>query len=213
MIRLYAFVLMFVAVLAIGSTRRALGAQDGGGGPAKAKRTTAPATRPAARDPLAREIRQMRKDMAEMSRQMAALRAQFPPASAGPTTKEAERSHVATFVLEIAADIDGSDELHLTKDGLSWTHKQWDWPSTVKVNGREWDPHEELKWEAIGAEPVGEDQVVKLSRIVNRDGRDTIAVESQADGVTIYFADTPGGADAYMVKVELQGVRGKPAAE
>ena len=37
--------------------------------------------------------------------------------------------------LEITANIDGSDELYITRRGFRWGHKHWDWPSDVRITG------------------------------------------------------------------------------
>ena len=39
--------------------------------------------------------------------------------------------------------------------------------------------------------------------VVHRAGRDTVAVEANEDGIVIYFADMPAGADAYAVTLEF----------
>jgi hypothetical protein len=168
----------------------------------------AAATQPS-RDALADEIRQLREQVAAMSREVAGLRERMTPAAAVATTRPAEPPHEAKFTLEIVAAIDGSDELRITRDGLSWSHKQWSWPENVTINGHPWDPHDDLKWDVLGAAPVDDTSPVKLARIVDRDGRDTLAVESDPGGVTVYYADTLEGADTYTVKIELRGLKQK----
>jgi hypothetical protein len=166
-----------------------------------------PATRPSD-DSLAKEIRQLREQVAALTRQVTAIQEKLKP----PATKPAEPPlDASTFVLEVVADIDGSDELHITRDGLKWNHKQWDWPSNVTVNGKEWDPHADMTWDTLGVDVAsGENGPVGWSRILSRAGRDTIAVEPDADGLIVYYADTPEGGDTYSVKIALTGVHRRP---
>jgi hypothetical protein len=110
--------------------------------------------------------------------------------------------------LEITATIDGSDELHIAANGFEWRHKHWDWPGDVKVNGRAWDPQAEklaLDDEAVGLTP--DDLKAERVTVLNRTGRDTVAVEAAEDGLVIYFADSLAGSDVYSVTLEFAAAR------
>lgn len=161
-----------------------------------------PATRPTI-ESVQKENRKLREENDVLRRRIAKLTAATKPAATQPTTKP------AAIEFEVTADVDGSDELHLTADGLSWKHKEWDWPANVTVNGKRWDPHEDMKWEALELEVVGGSGRPGIGRVMDRSGRDTVAVEPDDDGPVIYFSDAPGGADTYSIKFTLTGVRAR----
>lgn len=106
--------------------------------------------------------------------------------------------------LDIRAEIDGSDELRITSAGLEWRHRQWEAPSNILINGRRWD---------LNAGPMSmKDARLSLApadfrhlsvQVTARTGRDTIAVESAPDHVSVYFADTPNGPAPYHVRLHL----------
>jgi hypothetical protein len=103
------------------------------------------------------------------------------------------------IVLDIKANIDGCDVLHLSQTGAKWEHRLFQWPSDVSVNGNAWD---------ITAQPTlsktGLDDADFLSaKIVNRSGRDIIAMENSTRGLDIYFDDGPPGADAYEIQIAM----------
>ena len=108
-------------------------------------------------------------------------------------------------VLTIEADIDGSDELHVSTRGLTWTHKQWSWPGRIHVNGLIWKPQTdpELLWSDIGIDPFPDDLKPGHVRTSAREARDTLGVETVADGIVVFFSDTPNGAAPYRITIEL----------
>lgn len=102
--------------------------------------------------------------------------------------------------LRIKARIDGSDTLHLSRDGARWEHKHWGPPSQVTINGRDWNPNRQPTLpnrDETAFLPLPVD--FSTARIVHKNGRDTAVVMSDQDGATIHFADNPNGADDYEV--------------
>jgi hypothetical protein len=39
--------------------------------------------------------------------------------------------------------------------------------------------------------------------VTERSGRDAVMMEKTADGIAIYFADSPGGSDLYHIKIRF----------
>jgi len=105
--------------------------------------------------------------------------------------------------LEMKATIDGSDELHITPNGLTWYHKLWDWPSDVTVNGQPCDPHETTPLEKLDIGLTKQDLCAERVTVIEREARDTLAVEASDDGIIVYFADSQSGSDTYRVVLEF----------
>jgi hypothetical protein len=128
------------------------------------------------------------------------------PASAA-TTQPAEAGNIQgqgskRIVVEIAATIDGSDELTLSADGAEWTHKNYGWPADILINNVKWDPRD---GDLPSTGPLEFLKKVDFSkaRVLDRQGRDTVAMEAADDHVTIYFDDAPIGADHYRIRIAL----------
>ena len=114
-----------------------------------------------------------------------------PPANARP------------LVLEIKAVIDGSDTVTVTPAGLAWSHKDWQWPSAVQVNGIGWNP----KVDAIlpSAGPLAFLKQVDFSeaKVLDQSGRGDISMKPTEAGLEIHFADGANGASVYVIQVSL----------
>lgn len=125
-----------------------------------------------------------------------------PPAAAPPPKKEDDvRAATTPTVLEVAADIDGSDQLDISASGLMWTHHTWGWPPNVSVNGIAWDPRKPLA--AADKLKFLENVDWRRSRVVEKAGRGNIAIESRANGIRITFVDEANGAASYKIKIAL----------
>jgi hypothetical protein len=103
------------------------------------------------------------------------------------------------IVLDIKANIDGSDVLHLSQNGANWEHRLFSWPTDVSVNGIAWDPASQPQLTKTGLD----DADFSTAKVLERSGRDLIAVETHADGLDIAFDDGPPGADVYEVKIAM----------
>jgi len=110
------------------------------------------------------------------------------------------------IMLDISANIDGSDVLKLMTWKATWTHKQFQYPDIVTINGRPWNV-KGLPTIVI-PELVGAD--MSSVKVLSRSGRDTLAVEGSASGVTVSFADDQGGADMYDVRLGFNRLSGTP---
>lgn len=124
----------------------------------------------------------------------------FHPIARNPAPPSA--SAVAT--LKIGARIDGSDCLKLTATEASWEHKAWSYPSQVTLNGIPWDIVLENVRKNEGTNrflPSGVD--FSTARIVGRKGRDLATMWADENGILVWFADNPGGDDAYELEISF----------
>lgn len=100
--------------------------------------------------------------------------------------------------LEINADIDGSDELHISFAGAQWIHKQWGWPTKVSLNSVPWDPASEPYLTNAGP-TVFINQPVRFANavLVEDSARDILTLRASEDGIILNFADNYLGAERY----------------
>ncbi len=75
----------------------------------------------------------------------------------------------------------------------------------MRVNGVLWQPREEGPLPNSGRTrflPDGAD--FTGAEIVSRSGRDLVALETRADGLSVHFSDNPNGADDYEIVVRFR---------
>ena len=125
------------------------------------------------------------------------------PAGGGAAapTPAADRGEIVTHVV---AQIDGTDELTIDRTACSWRTLAWGPPrGSVLLADRLWD---------VRATPrrVHEGALLRLGEadfsqatIRRIKGRDVVALETRADGMTLRFDDTPNGADVYIVEIRV----------
>jgi hypothetical protein len=124
----------------------------------------------------------------------------FPLATAQPGPTHAS----PTATLKIAAVIDGSDVLKITPHEAIWTHRDWGFPSRVKLNGISWNARQTNVLVNAGTNrflPVGVD--FSTAKIVQRRGRDLATMWADKDAVWVNFADNPNGAGNYELKISF----------
>jgi hypothetical protein len=103
-------------------------------------------------------------------------------------------------LLRISAMVDGSGRIIFARSGVRYEHKSWTPPTEVIFDGEPWtDLH--------GAPPAWRNgsRQLDLSKawIVNRKGRDVIALEHTADGFDLYLCDAPNGSAPYEVIIAI----------
>ena len=107
--------------------------------------------------------------------------------------------------LYIRAMIDGSDELLITADRATWTHRHYDWPKgKVLIDDVLWDPKKDRTLPNSGETrflPKG--VALRSARVVDFTGRDLAAIETADDRLLVRFVDTPGGAAEYAVRIRF----------
>ena len=100
---------------------------------------------------------------------------------------------VRRTIVEITADIDGSDTLVLTRKGAEWQHRHWSWPQRVVIDDVTWSPKDSPRltrkqWSL----PKGVD--LTAARLTVNKARDAVVMESFKDRIVIHFADNPLGS-------------------
>jgi hypothetical protein len=112
------------------------------------------------------------------------------------------RSRVA--MLKIAAQIDGSDFLKITKREATWQHGTWSPPGSVRLNDVAWDLGETNVLMNVGTNtflPAGVD--FSTAKIIHRQGRDVGTLWADTNALWVSFADNPIGADAYELDISF----------
>jgi len=123
----------------------------------------------------------------------------------GAKTGTSQSAEPATMV-RISAMVDGSGRFIFTPSDLRYAHKQWAPPEAVKFNGEPWTNLDQTPkmWPHIA-------EMLDLSRarLVERKGRDVIALEHTSEGFDLYFCDSPNGASAYSATIAIPRRVGK----
>lgn len=104
------------------------------------------------------------------------------------------------ITLDVVAQIDGVDQLHLSPTGARWAHRQYRWPTRVILNDVKWRPAESAYIANEGRTRFLPSDV-DFSRIfvVKRAGRSPVSVMSREEGAVIYFNDVQPGSAQYTV--------------
>lgn len=124
----------------------------------------------------------------------------FPRARTRP--KPVHASSAAT--LKIAAQIDGSDVLKITRHEATWTHQAWAYPDAVRLNHIRWDVRQTNTLMNAGTNTfLPSDVDFSTAKIVRRQGRDLATMWADADAMWVSFADNPNGADAYELEISF----------
>jgi hypothetical protein len=124
---------------------------------------------------------------------------------ATPHTHDTARRHhhdAAPYVklLSITANVDGSGRIIFTRDNVHYEHKNWELPTHVTFNNQPWN---KLDQTPAGWREFCDGLDLSKARIVNREGRDVIALERTASGFDLYLCDSPGGSADYAVTIAI----------
>ena len=103
-------------------------------------------------------------------------------------------------LLRISGRIDGSGRIVFTRDRARYEHKHWGKPAKMRFDGEPWKSPERTP--AAWGEIAGG---LDLTRawIVERKGRDVIALENTPDGFDLYLCDSPNGATDYAITLAI----------
>jgi len=103
-------------------------------------------------------------------------------------------------LLEISARVDGSGRIIFTPKKVRYEHKHWQRPDHVLFDGEPWTRLDETPaaWRDYGRRLD-----LTKARIVERQGRDAIALEHTPDGFDLYLCDSPNGAADYRVTIAV----------
>jgi RNA polymerase sigma factor (sigma-70 family) len=104
------------------------------------------------------------------------------------------------IVLEVDAMIDGGDTLNIGSGGATWVHNTFKWPTRIRINGADFDPHVGAALEKIG---LGEADL-SSAEVLGRKGRCTVAMEKTDGGIAVHFTDPLAGAGPYWIKIGFE---------
>jgi hypothetical protein len=112
----------------------------------------------------------------------------------------AEALEARPKLLHIAATVDGSGRIVFTRGTVHYEHRYWAEPTDMTFDGTPWDDLSETPnaWRQIAA-----NYDLSKARIVRRDGRDMIALETTPEGFDLYLCDSPNGSDHYEVTISI----------
>src|SRR5438093_170806 len=82
----------------------------------------------------------------------------------------------APTVLDIKAIVDGSDWVRITSGGIIWTHKEYDWPTAVQVNGVRWNPRLKTLLPSTGQLRFLRTADFSTANITQKTGRGTVTM-------------------------------------
>lgn len=103
-------------------------------------------------------------------------------------------------LLTISVVVDGSDRFIFTTNTVRLEHRQFNAPTDVVFDGEPWTDltGPPSRWMEIAP-------TLDLSRavIVQRRGRDLVALEHTEAGFDLYFSDTLGGEAPYVVTIAI----------
>jgi hypothetical protein len=103
-------------------------------------------------------------------------------------------------LLRIAGTVDGSGRIVFTQDSVHYEHKYWAEPTDVTFDGKSW---EDLSATPSGWARIAAQYDLSKAHIIERDGRDMIALEHTATGFDLYLCDSPNGSDHYEVVIAI----------
>ena len=103
-------------------------------------------------------------------------------------------------LLRITANVDGSGRIIFTSDSVHYEHKHWSPPTDVTFDGESWS---ELDRTPSGWSDFSKGLDLSRARIVQRNGRDVIALEQTAGGFDLYLCDSPNGSADYEVTIAI----------
>jgi len=103
-------------------------------------------------------------------------------------------------ILKISALVDGSGFIEFTPQSVRYHHLNWQPPVDVTFDGEQWQNLDQTptSWSDNGRQ-------LDLSRaqIVQRQGRDVIALERTEAGFDLYLDDSPNGSGQYEVTIAI----------
>jgi hypothetical protein len=107
-------------------------------------------------------------------------------------------------MLTVRARIDGSDVLRITQGEAKWEHKQWGWPTDITLNGVAWNAKRQPMLANEGKTQFLPQTVdFSTARVTRKAGRDLAVLVYEGNGITVYFADNPNGADDYELVISF----------
>jgi hypothetical protein len=117
---------------------------------------------------------------------------------AATLSDDATDAHIQ--LLHITANVDGSGKFVFTAHKVHYEHLNWSPPTNVTIDGEAW---ENLQKPFPGWNKFAKGLNLSRAWIVEREGRDVIALESTARGFNLYLDDSPNGSANYEVTIAI----------
>ncbi|WP_455244925.1 hypothetical protein, partial [Petrachloros mirabilis] len=110
--------------------------------------------------------------------------------------------------LQIVAQIEGKDELHISHRWAGWVNLASGSPQKVEINGRAWNPKALPEWQAGRTLPLLRGDIDLAGAMLKKlRGRGQVDLGYDARGLVVTFNDgRRGGADVYEVLIEFADV-------
>lgn len=102
--------------------------------------------------------------------------------------------------LRITAHVDGSGRFVFTPQSVVYEHRSWGPPKEVTFDEKTWF---DLASTPSGWATMGSQLDLRKASVVQRKGRDIIALEHTPTGFDLYFSDAPNGSADYEVTVSI----------
>lgn len=103
-------------------------------------------------------------------------------------------------LLRISANVDGSGRFVFTSQTVVYEHRSWGPPKEVTFDEKPWF---DLASTPSGWAAIGSQLDLRKASVVQRKGRDIIALEQTPAGFDLYFSDAPNGSADYEVTVSI----------
>jgi hypothetical protein len=116
------------------------------------------------------------------------------------TSQETGTSSSNVVTITLSAIIDGSERFIFTPDNVWDEHGRWQPPRDVLFNGEPWT---DLSTPPPQWDKISRNLDLVRAELVQRKGRDIIALERTAGGFDLYFADTQMGAAVYEATISI----------
>jgi hypothetical protein len=116
------------------------------------------------------------------------------------TTSSDEPADAHVQLLHITANVDGSGKFIFNGRNARYEHLNWSRPTNVMIDGKPW---KNLEQPFPGWKKLAKGLDLSRAWIVEREGRDVIALESTPRGFDLYLDDSPNGSADYEVTIAI----------
>lgn len=103
-------------------------------------------------------------------------------------------------LLHLSAHCDGSGRIVFTREDVRYEHRHWAPLRKVLFDGEPWT---NLRKTPVVWSDYGSRLDLTRAWVVDRKGRDVIALERTADGFDLYLSDSPNGGAEYSVTIAI----------
>ncbi|MCA9005626.1 MAG: hypothetical protein KDA70_10175, partial [Planctomycetaceae bacterium] len=119
------------------------------------------------------------------------------------TTVSGDLTDQSGTSLHILANIDGTDQLHISHRAVRWKHGSWAWPTHVEINGQPWSPQQQHTLQVGTDSPFVRSHIRLAGATINKiRGRGQVRLGYDANGLIVHFNDEGhNGSDTYEVLI------------